>query len=56
MVAQQILNDSKELKAYSQKLRFQFKELGCQFIANQASFVKSQEEVAWLIELVVIWK
>ncbi|URD47780.1 hypothetical protein [Chroococcidiopsis sp. CCNUC1] len=51
MIAQQILNDSKELKAQSQKLRFQFKELGCQFIANQASFIKSQEEVAWLIEL-----
>ncbi|MDV2992928.1 MAG: hypothetical protein N4J56_002582 [Chroococcidiopsis sp. SAG 2025] len=47
MVAQQILNDSKELKAHSQQLNFQCKELGFQFIANQANFMKSQEEVAW---------
>ncbi|MBE9019236.1 hypothetical protein IQ272_24500 [Chroococcidiopsidales cyanobacterium LEGE 13417] len=43
MVAQQILNDLKELKAHSQQLGFQCKELGFQFIANQASFMKFQE-------------
>lgn len=52
IVAQQILNNSKELTVHSRQLGSQFKELGLQFIANQASFMKFQEEVARkLIEL-----
>ncbi|MGL4618506.1 MAG: hypothetical protein ACRCZS_05520, partial [Chroococcidiopsis sp.] len=36
MVAQQILNDSKELKAHSQQLSFQFNELRFKFSENKA--------------------
>ncbi|PSB49082.1 hypothetical protein C7B80_03765 [Cyanosarcina cf. burmensis CCALA 770] len=46
MVAQQILNDSKELKAHSQQLGFQFNKLGFQFIGNKANFMQFQEKVA----------
>lgn len=51
MVAQQILNNSKELKAHSQQLSFQFNELGFQFIGNKANFMQLQEKVARLTEL-----
>ncbi|MBD2306888.1 hypothetical protein H6G17_15410 [Chroococcidiopsis sp. FACHB-1243] len=46
MIAQQILNDSKELRTHSQKLSFQFNELGFQFIGNKANFMQLQEKVA----------
>jgi len=46
MVAQQILDNSKELRIHSQQLSSQSKELGFQFIGNKDSFMKYQEEVA----------
>lgn len=47
LVAEIILNNSKELRTRSQQLGSQFKELGFQFIANKAYFLNLQEETAW---------